>query len=98
VPLHDPVAQLAYSVPSEAVRTVIVDGAVIMQDRKLCTVDEHAVRERIAQAAEKWRRDVKPAALAAADRLFPVMTKVYREAIHAFETEDWAAPLRARVG
>jgi 5-methylthioadenosine/S-adenosylhomocysteine deaminase len=98
VPLHDPVAQLAYSVSSEAVRTVIVDGAIVMWDRKLCTVDERAVRERIAQAASKWRRDVKPAALAAADRLFPVMTKVYREAIHAFETEDWAAPLRDRAG
>jgi 5-methylthioadenosine/S-adenosylhomocysteine deaminase len=95
MPLHDPVAQLAYSVPSEAVRTVIVDGAIVMRDRTLCTVDEHEVRERIAQAAEKWRRDIKPAAIAAADRLIPVMTKVYDEAIHAFETEAWAAPLRA---
>jgi 5-methylthioadenosine/S-adenosylhomocysteine deaminase len=97
VPLHDPIAQLAYSVPSEAVHTVIVDGAVIMEGRTLCTVDEHAGRERIAQAAEKWRRDIKPAAIAAADRLIPVMGKAYGEAIHAFETEAWAAPLRACV-
>jgi len=90
VPLNDPVAQLAFSVPSEAVHTVIVDGSVVMRDRKILTIDEAQVRGAIAEAAERWRRDVKPKAWAAADALFPAMTRMYDEAMHAFATEDWA--------
>lgn len=94
VPLNDPVAQLAYSATSEAVRTVIVDGVMIMDDRKLLSIDEDAVREAISEAAERWRRDVKPLQIAAADTLIPVMSSMYDKAIRAFETEDWAKPLR----
>jgi 5-methylthioadenosine/S-adenosylhomocysteine deaminase len=94
IPLHDPVAQLAYSATSEAVRTVIIDGAVVMDDRKLLTLDEPAARQAIGDAAERWRRDIKPLHLAAADMLIPVMSSMYAKAIHAFETEDWARSLR----
>lgn len=97
IPLNDPVAQLAFSVPSEAVHTVVIDGAVVMRDRKIVTIDEGQARQTVAEAAERWRRDVKPAAWAAADALFPAMTQMYDEAMHVFATEDWAEPLRRRL-
>jgi len=96
VPLHDPVAQLAFSVSSEAVRTVIVDGRIVMRDRTLTTIDEDAARATVAEAAERWRRTVKPAALEAAGALSPAMDGMYRKAMESYRTEAWAAPLRRR--
>ena len=40
VPLNDPVRQIAYSVTSEAVTTVIADGKFLMKDRKIKVFDE----------------------------------------------------------
>ncbi|MCT9077473.1 amidohydrolase [Streptomyces fulvoviolaceus] len=42
-PLHDPRAALVYSARASDVRTVIVDGRVLMRDGELLTVDEHAL-------------------------------------------------------
>ncbi len=96
VPLHDPITQLVYSASPDVVRTVIVDGQVVMQDGVIRTVDEAFVRDVVTEAAERWRCDVKPLALAAAEAVTPVMAAAYREAIHAFELEAWAEPLRRR--
>jgi cytosine/adenosine deaminase-related metal-dependent hydrolase len=94
LPLHDPIAQLAYSAPPDAVRTVLVDGQTVMRDGVIRTVDESFVRDAVIEAAERWRRDVKPLAIAAAETMMPVMAAGYWEAIQAFETEPWAAALR----
>jgi 5-methylthioadenosine/S-adenosylhomocysteine deaminase len=96
VPLHDPVAQLTYSASPDAVRTVIVDGEIIMRDRTIVRVSEERIRETIIEAAERWQRDVKPLAIAAADAISPTMAAAYRDAIHAFDSEAWAEPLRRR--
>ncbi|MFO0594526.1 MAG: 5'-deoxyadenosine deaminase [Myxococcaceae bacterium] len=40
----DPVATLVYAGQSQDVRDVIVDGKVLMRDRRLRLVDEHAIR------------------------------------------------------
>jgi 5-methylthioadenosine/S-adenosylhomocysteine deaminase len=96
VPLHDPVAQLAYSASPESVQTVIVDGRTIMRDRVIAFVDEAHVRDAVIEAAERWVRDVKPLALASAAAIEPAMAAAYRTAIRAFETEDWAEALRRR--
>jgi cytosine/adenosine deaminase-related metal-dependent hydrolase len=42
-PLHDPRAALVYSVRASDVRTVVVDGRVLMRDRQLLTVDVPAL-------------------------------------------------------
>jgi len=94
LPLHDPIAQLAYSAPPDAVRTVLVDGQTVMRDGVIRTIDESFVRDAVIEAAERWRRDVKPLAIAAAETMMPVMAAGYREAIQAFETEPWAEALR----
>jgi 5-methylthioadenosine/S-adenosylhomocysteine deaminase len=94
VPLHNPITQLAYSASPEAVRTVMIDGQIVMEDGVIGAIEEDLVRDAIIEAAERWRCDIKPLALAAAETMTPVMAAAYRDAIRAFESEEWAEPLR----
>jgi 5-methylthioadenosine/S-adenosylhomocysteine deaminase len=42
-PMYDPVSHLVYAVRGDDVRTVMVNGRVLMRDRKMLTLDEPAV-------------------------------------------------------
>ena len=42
-PLYDPVSHLVYAVHGDDVRTVMVNGRLLMRDRKMLTLDEGAV-------------------------------------------------------
>lgn len=42
-PMYDPVSHLVYAAHGEDVRTVMVNGRVLMRDRKMLTLDEAAV-------------------------------------------------------
>ena len=90
IPLHDPVRQLAYSVTSEAVTHVIVDGRVLMRDRVITVLDEAAIKSEIAECAERFRRDDLPKMRAGAERLAPHVAAIYRRA--------WATPLPGEIG
>ncbi len=80
VPLHDPVRNLAFSVTSEAVETVIVDGRIVMRDRRITVFDEAAMRGRVREAAERFRRERVPAMRAGAQRLEPHIRAMYYRA------------------
>lgn len=69
VPLHNPVSTLALASSGEAVDTVIIDGVVVMKNRKLILIDEEAVlkeglerAEAIAKRAgvDQWARPYWP--------------------------------------
>jgi len=77
LPLHDIRNQIAFSVNSEAVRTSIVAGRVAMRDRRLTLVDEDAIRDEIAEAAERFRRDYCPAMSAGAAVVRPWLDQMY---------------------
>jgi 5-methylthioadenosine/S-adenosylhomocysteine deaminase len=49
-PRHDPIALLVYSAQAADVHTVLVDGRILLEDRALLTIDEHAL---LAQAAQQ---------------------------------------------
>jgi 5-methylthioadenosine/S-adenosylhomocysteine deaminase len=51
VPLYNPLSHLAYAARSADVRTVLVDGQVVLEDRQLRTVDEPAVRRQVRALA-----------------------------------------------
>jgi len=53
VPLKDPYSALAYSVTGEDVETTIVDGKILMEDRKILFADETKVIESIKEIAER---------------------------------------------
>jgi len=42
-PLLDPVSTLVYSASAASVRTVLVDGRVLLDDRRVASVDEREV-------------------------------------------------------
>jgi 5-methylthioadenosine/S-adenosylhomocysteine deaminase len=50
-PVYNVVSQLVYSATGADVRDVIIDGKVVMQNRRLLTLDE----ERILAEAKMWR-------------------------------------------
>ena len=50
-PLCNPIGNLIYSNTGEAVRTVIIDGQIVMRDREFQTLDEAAYRTEAATAS-----------------------------------------------
>ncbi len=57
-PLYDPVSHLVYVAHGDDVRTTIVNGRVLMRDRKVLTLDESEVLREARAAAEKVREAV----------------------------------------
>jgi 5-methylthioadenosine/S-adenosylhomocysteine deaminase len=51
-PMHDPIASIVYSAKSSNVKTVIVDGRIIMQDRNILTMNKEKVVEKAIEKAE----------------------------------------------
>lgn len=92
MPLHDPIQQIAFSVNSDAVRTSIVGGNIVMRDRKLARIDEEAIRSEIWEAAERFRRDYCPAMSKGAAEVRPYLDEMYETAIGR------DVPLWPRVG
>ncbi|MEM3402478.1 MAG: amidohydrolase family protein, partial [Candidatus Hadarchaeales archaeon] len=52
-PLHNVISSLVYSAHGDDVDTVIVDGKILMQGRKVLTVDEEEIMRRAQRAAEE---------------------------------------------
>jgi 5-methylthioadenosine/S-adenosylhomocysteine deaminase len=51
VPLYDPVSHVAYAVETGDVRTVIVDGRIVLRDHVLTTADEQEIRRQVRALA-----------------------------------------------
>ena len=58
-PMYDPVSHLVYTTTGEHVRTSVINGRVVMRDRKLLTLDEAAVLADARRLAERVREAVK---------------------------------------
>ena len=59
-PLYDPISQLVYATHGDDVKTTIVNGRVLMRDRKVATLDEPAVLADARRLAGQVRQAVKP--------------------------------------
>jgi cytosine/adenosine deaminase-related metal-dependent hydrolase len=57
VPLNDPVRQIVYSESGRGVETTIVDGRVVMRNRRMTTVDEETIRAELTEVMIKFRQD-----------------------------------------
>ena len=59
-PLYDPISQLVYATHGDDVKTTIVNGRVLMRDRKVATLDEPAVLADARRLAVQVRQAVTP--------------------------------------
>ncbi len=55
-PLYNPVSHLVYAATGADVRDVIIDGKMVMENRRLLTLDE----EEILEHAKEWGRRINP--------------------------------------
>lgn len=59
-PMFDPVAQIVYTSRGDDVETTVVNGKVLMRDRKVLTLDESSVLRDARAAADLVRKAVAP--------------------------------------
>lgn len=57
MPFNNAARQLVFSESGRGVETTIVDGRIVMRDRRMTTVDEAAIREELAEIMVAFRRD-----------------------------------------
>ena len=65
---------------SEVIRHSIINGKVVMRDRKITTIDEAAVRTEIHETAEKFLHEEVPAMRKGAAPYLPYMREMYLKA------------------
>jgi 5-methylthioadenosine/S-adenosylhomocysteine deaminase len=53
MPLHDVIANIVYCGTGQDVVTTIVDGRVLMEDRRVLVLDERALLSEVAERAER---------------------------------------------
>ncbi|WP_253274541.1 amidohydrolase [Nostoc sp. PCC 7107] len=59
-PLYDVISHLVYAAKAEDVDTVIVDGKVLMSERKVLTVDTKQVRREAIRIGEQIQAEIRP--------------------------------------
>ena len=77
VPFNSAARQLVYTETGRAIETVIVDGRVVMKDRKITTIDEDALRREIAGLMKRFIVDYD-AVVKSRERALPHMLAAHR--------------------
>ncbi|MEM7278372.1 MAG: amidohydrolase [Pseudomonadota bacterium] len=57
-PLYDPISHLAYVADEHDVVNVVIDGQIVMRDKEILTIDEAALREKVAKFEELIRQSL----------------------------------------
>ena len=84
VPLNSVARQVVFTEAGRSVETVVVDGRVVVRDRKITTVDERALREEVAELMKELRKDID-AVVSRNARLMPYLMEAHRK--------TWAADI-----
>jgi 5-methylthioadenosine/S-adenosylhomocysteine deaminase len=77
VPLNSALRQVVFTECGRAVDTVIVDGRVLLQDKRMLFVDEAALRRDVETAMEVLRGDINDV-VTCNDKLAPYMAEAHR--------------------
>jgi 5-methylthioadenosine/S-adenosylhomocysteine deaminase len=97
IPLYQPIAQLAYAVNSDAVRTVVIDGEIVMDERVLTKIDEAAIKAEMIEVATAFVRDHMPRMERMAARFLPYYRAPHMRAA-ATDVPASRAPVRLPCG
>ena len=81
LPLNHVERQIVFSGSSESVRTSVINGKVMMRDRRLTGIDETALKDEVREAGERFRDRHWPKMQAAARRFEPYVRQMYTEAM-----------------
>lgn len=77
VPLNSVARQLVFTEAGRGVETVIIDGRVVVRDRKITTIDERALREEVTELMKGLRKDID-AVVARNARMMPYLMEAHR--------------------
>lgn len=78
-PMGDPLAALVYAETGANVHTVLVDGRVVVEGRRVLTLDETRIYARVQEAADR-HRERSAEAWALVERLRPYLASACRAA------------------
>ncbi len=78
LPYNSAARQLVYTESGRAVESVIVDGRIVMKDRKVKTIDEDALRREVAGLMRHFIADYE-AIVASRKRALPYMLEAHRK-------------------
>jgi len=78
LPFNSAARQLVYTESGRGVETVMVDGRVVVRDRKVVTIDEDALRREVADLMRHFLADYD-AIVASRQRALPYMREVHRQ-------------------
>jgi hypothetical protein len=78
IPLNDAVRQVVYCETGRGVHTVIVDGNIVVADRKLMTIDYDSLLEEARELSAIYIRDSR-AHQARLESILPYIAKVVRD-------------------
>ena len=78
LPYNSAARQLVYTESGRAVESVIVDGRIVMQDRKVKTIDEDALRREVTGLMRHFIADYE-AIVASRKRALPYMLEAHRK-------------------
>ena len=93
-PLNDLRRQLVYCESGSSVVTTIVAGEIVMENRKLLTVDEEALKAEARSLAGEFAQYMARCK-SAADELKPYYDKMYRKSLETpVPMHRWAGPMR----
>ena len=76
-PLNSAARQMVFTESGSAVDTVMIDGQVVMEARRLTTIDEDALREAVDKVMPALRRDIDMVSKRNAD-IAPFLLEAYR--------------------
>ncbi|HLE72382.1 MAG TPA: hypothetical protein VJH87_22075 [Vicinamibacteria bacterium] len=57
--MYDVYSHLVYAIKGAHVKTVVVDGRVVLRDRKMTTLDENAVMAKAREIQKRIRESLK---------------------------------------
>jgi len=58
-PIYDEYSHIVYAAGGSDVKTVIIDGRIVMEDRRLLTIDENEAMARVREIAERVKRSLE---------------------------------------
>jgi cytosine/adenosine deaminase-related metal-dependent hydrolase len=77
VPLNSAARQVVFTEAGRGVETVVVDGRVVVRDRKITTIDERALREEVTELMKVLRKDIE-AVVARNAAMMPYLMEAHR--------------------